>query len=192
MVISEKIDELLKKDLTGIGSTKRNPEKVQMLKEQHQKMQEYFEGKSVKVKLLLNTGFNTAGDIILEGDNIIIDDKDILNIFLDGTAYINFYVEDNKLRVQLAHADLITEEKKFERQSSTEIMSKEELADAIRQWSGESKKVLEFGDDYAIYDEECTIRHNSLFWYIISEVAEIRITKLNNQRIRVEFSVGNQ
>jgi len=192
MVISDKIDELLKKDLMGIGSTKRNPEKVQMLKEQHQKIQKYFEGKSVKVKLLLNTGFNTAGDIILEGDNIVIDDKDILNIFLDGTAYINFYVEDNRLRVQLAHADLITEEKKFERQSSTEIMSKEELADAIRQWSGESKKVLEFGDDYAIYDEECTICHNSLFWYIISEVAGIKITKLSNQRVRIEFSVGNQ
>ena len=94
-VINDTVDEILKKDLTSGGFTSRNPLKTEALRKQYALIKDYFsEQAGVNVDLLLDIGFNSSGDIFLTGNNITIDNPDVLRTICDGTAYINVFIKD--------------------------------------------------------------------------------------------------
>ena len=100
-------EDLLRMDMTGSGQTKRNPAKVKVLEEKVEKLKEYFKGTDVKVKLILDTGFNTLAFISIKGKSIDINNKEILKLIKENASYANIIL-DNPMYVEfeLGYADL--------------------------------------------------------------------------------------
>ena len=191
-VINDTVDEILKKDLTSGGFTSRNPLKTEALRKQYALIKDYFsEQAGVNVDLLLDIGFNSSGDIFLTGNNITIDNPDVLRTICDGTAYINVFIKDGVMQFQIAHTDLTKEEKQYERFLSVDRVDNIELVDLINQWKSERLgEVVESGDDYVVFNESFTIRHDSLFWYMACGVEGMNISKLEEGRIVISFNQG--
>lgn len=107
IVFDEETDELLRRDLTSRGITKRNPAAVRLVEEKAEALKEYFKDTDVNVELKLNTGFNSLAFIKISGKAIHIYDKQVLDLIRKDQSYANVFREENgDVMFELAYARL--------------------------------------------------------------------------------------
>ena len=106
--ISDETKELLRKDITGSGITKRNPEKIKSLKERHKIIKELLKDSNVEVVLDLDAGFNSIGFIVLRSaKSVDIYNKEVFEILRDNVAYANMYYDfDGSIEFSFAYTGL--------------------------------------------------------------------------------------
>lgn len=92
----DEVLNLLKLDMQSGGITKRNENKVMILKLLAEKLQEYFSDEDVKVRLNLNTGFNSLAFLSISGKSVSIDNKAIFKVFRDGASYLDIIADEDK------------------------------------------------------------------------------------------------
>ena len=189
VVLDKKTDKELRTYLSDSGKFTRNENKAEVLKLRAKVLKDYFKGQDVTVDKIMNSGFTTLGFISLNGNDINVDDEQIVEVIRQGAAYANVILDSNyNMHFELGYTELASS-KPYNIRSQRREGTAAELEDLIVKWSANYDIVSDTTPNSISFADEFTIRNDHQFWDILGIVKGFHIFRSGTKAIRIEFEI---